>query len=114
MEFYISGIDVSDLVLVVIKGETVSRAMSVGQEIGHAQAMGKSIIPIVTPEVSASNLGLLSGITYQRIDRYNPKLAIRAIENLVLRKKEQIEELMAVFIVGGIVGLKWLASKSSD
>ena len=85
--------------------------MAVGQEIGHARAKGKAIIPIVTPEVPATELGFLSGIVYQRLDRNNPKEAIAAIEKIVLDMKRRKEEnVQAFFVIGGLVALILLAS----
>jgi len=104
-------IDQSDLVLVVITGNTVSRAMSVGQEVGHAKAKDKTIIPIVSSEVPISELGFLSGIIYQQIDPKNPGPAMQAIERIVLGRKQQIEWQRELFIIGGILLLVWLGSK---
>ncbi len=104
-------INQADLVLTVITDKTISRAMSVGQEIGRAKAKMKTIIPIVAPDVPITELGFLSGITYQRIDRNNPEPALRAIENLVLEKKQNIEIFQTLLLVGGVFALIFMASK---
>ncbi len=105
-----SWIDKSDLVLVVITDNTISRAMSVGQEVGHAKAKQKMIIPIVTPNVSETDLGFLSGIIYQRIEHDNPGPALQAVERVILSKKHAIESQQAIFLIFGVLGLILLAS----
>jgi hypothetical protein len=104
-------IDQSDLVLAVISDKTVSRAMSVGQEIGHAKAKAKTIIPLVAPGVSSSELGCLSEITYQPIDPNNPGPALKNIERYLLERKHEIEKQQILLLIGGILGFLWLASK---
>jgi len=64
-------IEQADLVLAVLTDSAVARAMAIGNEIGHAKAKGKVIIPLVAPNVSSADLGCLCGVTYQRIDREN-------------------------------------------
>jgi hypothetical protein len=64
-------IDNSDIVIVLITGNTVTRAMSVWQEVGRARSMRKYIVPIVSNSVSLSELGFLSGVTYKPIDVSN-------------------------------------------
>jgi hypothetical protein len=85
-------IDNSDIVLVLITGNTVTRAMSVGQEVGRAKAMGKYIIPIVSAGVSPLELGFLSGVTYQPIDVLNPLPAISRIIEVVSGYYENIQQ----------------------
>lgn len=103
-------IDKCDLVLAVITDTTVSRAMAVGQEIGRAKAMVKTIVPVVAPEVPSSELGFLSGINYQRIQRENPGPALQAIEKVVLNIKQQKEAQQTLLLIGGVIALIWLAS----
>ena len=76
-------IDNSDIVLVLITGNTVTRAMSVGQEVGRAKAMDKYIIPIVSAGIPSSELGCLSGLNYQPIEVQNPLPAISKITEVV-------------------------------
>jgi TIR domain len=103
-------IDQCDLVLAVITDSTVSRAMSVGQEIGRAKAMKKIIVPLVAPEVPNSELGCLSGVTYERLDHHNPGPALENIKKVVLAYKQQLEAQQAMFVIGGVVALILLAS----
>ena len=65
-------IDGADLFIVVITGNTVRRAFAVGHEVGRAIAQGKTIIPIVSGEISASELGCLGGIIHQPISSILP------------------------------------------
>lgn len=103
-------IEDSDLVIALITDKTVSRAMSVGQEIGHAKAKGKKIIPIVTSNVRSSSLGCLMGITYIPVDRKNMLPAMFKIRETM--KKEKFNNLVDdTLIVGGILGLLWAGSK---
>lgn len=106
-------IENSNLVLAVITDKTVSRAMSVGQEIGHAKAKGKTIIPLVGPNVDSKELGFLSRIIYQPIQPNNPGPALQAIEKVILVKKQQIEKQQAIFLIGGIFALILLLSSES-
>ncbi len=100
-----SWIDQADLVLALITEKTLSRAMSVGQEIGRAKAKEKIIIPLVGPDVRASELGFLSGITYQQIRPDNPSPTLKNIERVILARKEKLEQGKALFIVGGVIAL---------
>ena len=63
-----SWIDSADLVLVLITGNTLARAFSVGQEIGHAKKGRKQIIPVVAKGIPSAELGCLSGITFIDLD----------------------------------------------
>jgi len=105
-------IDQADLVLAVITGNTVYRAMAVGQEIGRAKAKHKTIIPIVGSEVPREELGFLSGTTYEPIDRNNPGPAIQAVEKGIIQIKQESEQRnKALLFIVGIVAFVWLASK---
>jgi TIR domain-containing protein len=87
-----SWIDSSDVVLALITGSTVARAMSVGQEIGRAKTQNKNIIPIVSSTVPSTELGFLSGTTYQVIDPSDPYAAVfeitRTIEKYSIAEKQ--------------------------
>jgi hypothetical protein len=96
-------IDNSDIVLVLITGNTVVRAMSVGQEVGRAKAMNKIIIPIVSNNISSTELGFLSDITYQPIEITNPGPAIQTISKIIeSRHNERVENIkqMGLFLAG--------------
>lgn len=105
-------IDQSDLVVVLITGNTISRAMSVGQEVGHAKAKSRPIIPIISPEVPSTELGFLAGITYQRIDPRNPGPALQQIGSVTMAHKQTIENQQALMALLGVVGLVWLGAKA--
>lgn len=53
----------SDLVLALVTEKTVSKSMSVGQEIGYAKAIGVDVVPIVQSLKLVTELGSLSGVT---------------------------------------------------
>lgn len=109
-ELIFEWIDDSDIVLAVITDKTISRAMAVGQEIGYAKDAGKFIIPIVTQNVKETDLGLLKGITYQRISNDNPGPALSAVESRI-RDWRRTDLIKDVGIFLGIVALIWLASR---
>lgn len=82
-------IDQADWVLVVITDNTLSRAFAVGQEVGHARAVGKKIIPLVTPGIHTDQLGCLGGLTYHTIDPDNPLPAAHAVADVILKHRKQ-------------------------
>jgi hypothetical protein len=106
-------IDQADLVIVIITDQTVSRAMSVGQEVGRALAKGKPIVPLVAAGVQSGDLGCLSGVIYQPISRENTSAALaavlRVIEGMKLKKAEEQKQLL---VLGGVVGLLWLMGQN--
>jgi hypothetical protein len=106
-------IDQADLVVVIITDQTVSRAMSVGQEVGRALAKSKPVLPLVAAGVRSSDLGCLNGVIYQPISRENTSAALaavqRVIEGMKLKKAEEKKQLL---VVGGIVGLLWLMGQN--
>jgi len=96
-------IDNSDIVIVLITGNTVVRAMSVGQEVGRAKAMNKIIIPMVQNHINPSEMGFLSGITYQPIEVSNPRPAIARIVKLVENyHNDQVKNInsLALLLIG--------------
>jgi len=112
-----SWIDDADLVLAVITDKTINRAMAVGNEIGHARAKSKKVIPLVAPGIDDSQLGCLKGVTYQRIDNDDPKPAIEAIAKEVNRMKlvklqAGQADLSDLLVIAGLVALVvWAAKK---
>ena len=106
-----SWIDNSDLVIAVITGQVVNRAMAVGNEVGRAVSKGKTVIPLVTKEVRESDLGCLHGITHQRIDFQNPSEALANIQQVILKKKSEKEQQSAFLILGGAIALLAMFSK---
>lgn len=104
-----SWIDQSDVVLAVITDKTVSRAMSVGQEIGRAKAKGRKIVPFVSEGIASSELGCLNGVTYEPISRSNPAPAFERIKAIFMPKTEQAtDDFNNALIILGIVVLVWL------
>lgn len=105
-------IDNSDLVVVLITGNTVSRGLSVGQEVGRAKTKDKTILPMVSPEVPSSDLGFLSGITYQPVDVRNPTPAIEAIrratQNYKLVKEQNLASIIGLAVLAFFL---WLLSR---
>jgi hypothetical protein len=101
-------IESADLVIAIISDETVKRGMSVGQEIGHAKANGKEILPMVAEAVPDGELGCLGGITYQKFSPTNPLPAISAIMRVIDRRRAS-ENAIGWFILGAlIVGFLWM------
>jgi len=116
-------IESADLVVAVITDKAVSRAMSVGNEVGIAKEMGKPILPLVGAGVESADLGCLQGVTFRRIDNANPGDAVMAVQkSLVGMLQEQLGEQMGlavergdwlkvVLLIAGVVGLIWLLSQ---
>jgi len=112
-------IDSSDVVIAVITDKAVSRAMSVGQEIGHAQAKGKKIIPLVHKGIPSSELGCLHGITYIPFSNDCIEESLTRLKEVVGVPKQVViddedqewKELRKILlIVGGILVLLFLMS----
>jgi TIR domain len=80
-------IDAAELVL--ITENTLSRALSVGQEVAHARKANKPIIPLVAKGVKSSELGFLAGITYVQLDTTDPSAAIQALQQQLDKLKQQ-------------------------
>lgn len=106
-------IDAADIVLAVISDNTVVRAMSVGQEIGYAKKQDKLILPIITHNVSGTELGCLQGINYLRIDNNNPGPALQALQDWVIKKQEEkkYKTFQSWALLAGVIGTLWLASR---
>lgn len=100
-----SWIDAADLVFVLITGQTLSRAMSVGQEIGRAKAQGKFVVPLVEPGIPPSELGVLGGITYIQIDAANPEETVKNTLDVVAKRREQLNGQAVLMAVGGLLTL---------
>ena len=108
-----SWIDRSDIVIAIITDRTVSRAMSVGNEIGYAKKAAKIIIPLVSKEVKKTDLGCLKGITYIPIDQHDMNPALNAIKNYIssLKAKQKDDLQRALLVIGGILLIMFLMSK---
>ncbi len=107
-----SWIDAADMVFVLITGKMLVRAMSVGQEIGRAKAQNKFIVPLVEAGVPATELGVLAGLTYIQIDPLNPAAALQTAQNVVEKRRTQLEaeQAKALLAVGGVIALFALLS----
>ncbi len=95
-------IDSSDLVIALITDNTVRRAMAVGQELGRAKTQRKTIVPIVSQHVPSSELGFLTGVTYQPIDVTNPQPAIDEVSQVIHSYKldqEQTQKQLLVLLI---------------
>ena len=107
-----SWIDSSDVVIALITGNTLTRAMAVGQEIGYAKGK-KKIIPVVESSIPATELGCLSGITYQPIDVFNPIPAVMniagEIESIIVDQSQKQEAFVRLLVIGFLI---WLFSQS--
>jgi len=100
-------IDLSDFVIVVITDNTVRRGMAVGQEVGRAVTMKKTVIPLVAEGVPDSALGCLSGITYSRLTHNNLTAVMEQINRTLAQRQQQVNTTLTLFIIGGIVALLW-------
>ncbi len=101
-------IDLADIVIVLITGNTLSRAMAVGQEIGRAKSKGKTIIPIVSNSVPSNELGFLSGVTYQPIDVFDPHPAIDDITKIIRTYQNNLQEKQKMALLLIILGILFL------
>ncbi|MDR3666986.1 MAG: toll/interleukin-1 receptor domain-containing protein [Ignavibacteriaceae bacterium] len=105
-------IDNSDIVIVLITGNTVTRAISVGQEVRRAKAMGKNIVPIVSNGVLPSELGFLSGVTYQPVDVLNPLPSISRVTEVVNGCYENVQQNKRIAL--GLVSIAFLMQLAGD
>lgn len=85
-------IDDADLVVAVITDKTVSRAMSVGNEIGRAQTLNKTIVPLVAKGIKEKDLGCLGGITRITLSEGNMHDVIETLEGLIYKTKMKKEQ----------------------
>lgn len=105
-------IDGADFVIAVITDSTVSRAMSVGQEVGHAKARKKVIIPLVGEGVHKNELGCLEGVTYEVFIKNNLDHAItkvkQQIEDTIKQKEDQKK---ALILLGCFIAILFISSQ---
>lgn len=106
-------IDNSDLVLAVITDKAVKRAMAMGQEIGHAKAKSKKIIPLVGTNVDTGQLGCLQGITHIPFNDKDIADSMLKLKDSVIKIKSQDEKGAMIFWAAlvGIVALLFLAKE---
>lgn len=105
-------IEESDLVLVLITDRTVQRAMAVGNEVGHARAHGKTIIPLVAEGVRSNDLGCLRGVTFQTFREDDFEEAVDLIVDAVDERRRD-QNAKNWLTAGAIVGLGYLLSKKN-
>jgi hypothetical protein len=107
-------IDTTNLVVVFITGSVVTRGLAVGKEIGRAESRGKPIIALVGAEVPSSELGVLGGRTYIRLDKENPGAALVKLKESLRAREAQIKSdtFNAILAVGGAILGLWLLSSS--
>lgn len=106
-----SWIDAADLVVAVITDSTVSRAMAVGQEVGHAKAKGKVIIPLVAEGVHKSELGCLEGVTYEVFSKDNFDRAIQKTKQTIMSIKQKEDQQTALILIGFFIAILFLSSR---
>ena len=93
----------STIVLAIITDKTLSRAMSVGNEIGYARANNIKVIPLVAPGIKHSDLGCLNGTTTIPLD---PEKVHDSLTKLIpILKREGFKEAVVYGLVGAAVGV---------
>ena len=108
-----SWIDQCDLVFALISQTTLTRAMSIGQEIGYAKSR-KPIVPIVGQGVPENQLGCLQGITYIPVSSDSPEAFLEKMQAVVKRElssKQTKEQNDALVLLGLIFGGLFLFGK---
>lgn len=124
-------IDEADLVLVIVTGNVLNRAMAIGNEIGYAKAKGKSILPLVSElsgwrkmlqrlgfkaGISAEDLGCFGELVHIRINKHDSQAGIEQIKaeltQLVREKHAANEAEKAKLILGllSVAGMIWASS----
>ena len=104
-------IDQADTVVAVITDKTVSRGISVGQEIGRAKAKQKMILPLVASDVPVTELGCLHEVTHVRLDRNDQNAALQAITQRVAELAASIQAQNFWLFVLGLIVVAWVLSK---
>jgi hypothetical protein len=104
-----SWIDRADLAVVVLTGKTLTRAISVGNEVGYARKAGKRIIPLVAPEVPKGELGCLEGVTYIRLDYDSPAATLAELKREIEKFAQEKSANAKAFAVLGLLVLGLIA-----
>lgn len=107
-------IDQSDAVLAIITDKTVSRGLSVGQEIGRAIAKQKEVVPLVGPDVPVTELGCLHELTHVRLNPNDPNAAFLAISQHITNRAAAIQTQNFWALVLGIILVVWVLSKTKQ
>jgi hypothetical protein len=122
-------IEEADLVVVVISGSVLRRALAVGNEIGCAKAKGKVIIPLVweSPSlwakllrefgakvgIGTDDLGCIGDLVHIRINEKNPEEGFQKLTEelrLIAAQKDK-ETREAILALVGVITLGVLAVK---
>jgi hypothetical protein len=107
----VKRIDWADVFIVYITPATLDRAMSVGQESGHAKKAGKFIIPLKDKGVSAQDLGMLADLKWIEIDQENPGTAYQTLADtiwdyaLTQEKQKAKKTNNLLWVLGGLLFL---------
>jgi hypothetical protein len=121
-------IDGADLVLVVVSGDVLRRALAVGNEVGYAKAKNKLIIPLVweSPGVWArlfrkfgakigigtDDLGCIGDLVHIKISEKYPEAGLQKLQEELQRiaaAQQDEEARRAVLALLGIVAVGALA-----
>lgn len=124
-------IDEADLVLVIVTGNVLGRALAVGNEVGYAKAKGKYIIPLVSEltgwrliiqrmginaGICPEDLGCLGELVHVRINEHEPSAGIEQIkaELMQLAREKQAaneaEKAKLILTLLTAVGVIWASS----
>lgn len=122
-------IEDSDLVVVVISGSVLRRALAVGNEIGCAKAKGKVIIPLVweSPSlwakllrklgakvgIGTDDLGCIGDLVHIRINEKNPEegfhMLTEELKRIAAQKDEETRK--AILALVSVIAIGVLAAK---
>lgn len=93
----------SDAVVVLITHQSETSAW-VNHEIGYA-LRDKLVIPLVEIGVDMNRFGMLGGYEYAKFEPTNPREAILALNELVLRKAGQkdMQQLITILLLVGLL-----------
>jgi TIR domain len=120
-------IDEADLVLVVISGNVLRRALAVGNEVGYAKAKNKLIIPLVCESpslwakslryvgakvgIGTDDLACIGDLAHIRINEKSPEEGIHQLQEELRRiadeqkSKEASDAVLAVLALLGVGAL---------
>lgn len=107
-------IDQADAVIAVVTDKTVSRGISVGQEVGRAIAKQRTVIPLVGADVPVTELGCLHELTHVRLNQNDPNAAFQAISQHIANRAAAIQSQNFWAIVLGVILVVWMMSKSKQ
>lgn len=80
--------------------------MSVGQEVGHARARNKFIVPLVEHGIPAAELGCLHGTTYMEFDPGNMSGAVEQVRRTVESRRTEVEKSTnSILAIGALLAI---------